>query len=47
MKKAITSIINRFKKWMEDYEDIYREACKDPNFMIMERCTFGGMGCYL
>ena len=47
MKKMITSIINCFRKMMKNYEEVYREAYKDPNFMMMEGYTFACTGFYL
>ena len=47
MKKIITSIFNCFKKRMENYAEVYREAYKDPGFMIMEGYTLAGNGYYL
>ena len=41
IKEMITAIITGIKKMMNDYEDVYREACKDPNFVAMEGRTFG------
>ncbi len=42
MKKRIASIINWWKQLMKDYETIYREAYKDPGFMIVEGYTSCG-----
>lgn len=46
MRNLITSIIDRFKKMMENYENLYREAYRDPNFRMIERYTISGVGYY-
>ena len=44
MKKIITSIIEGFKKMMEEYDEVYREVYQDPHFIMMEGYTFACSG---
>ena len=44
MKKIIRSIIESFKKMMEDYDKAYSELYKNPDFVMMEGYTFACTG---
>ena len=44
MKKMIRSIIESFKKMMEDYDKVYSELYQDPDFVMMEGYTFASTG---
>ena len=41
IKEMVTAIITGIKKMMNDYEEVYREAYKDPYFIVMEGRAFG------
>lgn len=46
MKNLITSIMNRVRKLMKEYESLYREVYNDPNYSMIERYSISGAGYY-